>query len=49
MIYVLIIALQTMQGEAVTTQEFNSKSRCLDAREIVMKHTYDARAFCVLK
>lgn len=49
MIYVLIIALQTMQGEAVTTQEFHSKSRCLDAREIVMKHSHSARAFCVLK
>lgn len=49
MIYVLIIVLQTMQGEAVTTQEFHSKARCLDAREIVVKHTYNARAFCVLK
>lgn len=49
MIYVLIIVLQTMQGEAVTTQEFHTKARCLDAREIVVKHTYNARAFCVLK
>ena len=49
MIYVLIIALQTMQGEAVTTQEFHSKSRCLEARQIVKDNTFSARAFCVLK
>lgn len=49
MIHVLILVISTMQGEAVTTQEFHSKARCLEAREVVMKHTYNARAFCLLK
>lgn len=49
MIYVLIIALQTMQGEAITTQEFLTKERCLEARQIVKDNTFSSRAFCVLK
>ncbi|UGO52116.1 hypothetical protein BROOKSBY_57 [Citrobacter phage vB_CfrD_Brooksby] len=49
MIYVLIIALQTMQGEAITTQEFLTKERCLEARQIVKDNTFSAGAFCVLK
>lgn len=49
MIHVLILVISTMQGEAVTTQEFHSKSRCLEAREVVMKHTHNARAYCLLK
>lgn len=49
MMYVLVLVISSLQGEAVTTQEFLTKSRCLEAREIVMKHTYNARAYCVLK
>ena len=49
MIHVLIIVISTMQGEAVTTQEFHSKKRCLEARQVVKDYTHGAKAFCMLK
>lgn len=49
MTHVLILILSTMQGEAVTTQEFFSKSRCLEARELVINNVPNTRAYCVLK
>ena len=49
MIHVLIIVISTMQGEAVTTQEFHSKGRCLEARQVVKEHAHGVRAFCMRK
>lgn len=49
MVYVLVMVLTTMQGEAIHTQEFFSKSRCNDAREVMKQQAPSVRTFCVLK
>ena len=49
MAYVLILVMSTMQGEAVHTQEFFSKARCNEAREVVKQHAPVVKSLCVRK
>lgn len=49
MIYVLIMVLSTIQGEAIHSQEFHSKQSCNEARLQLKEHGVISRAICVKK